>query len=250
MTSRTRAAVLALVLSGGCSAEEATRPQATGGAAGTAPDASLGGGSGGGLILPEAGTPDAPFPPFCGWLEPEAPDASVAGAEQWCDAGLVNPSACPATEPKAGSPCTDLGLDCKYASFDDGVVVARCEGTWQARAHLCVRSCGPLDGGAKVLLTQKTCGESGVVPCGVSPLVTMQELLDGRLRHAAKCCGLGSEGMVTVWLQDGCAIGFTAAVPPLALVAFNDCLRGMLEGYRIECAEGLSCAEAVVTTLP
>lgn len=241
--------VLALLLSGGCSAQQATPPEATGGAAGAAPDASLGGGSGGGLTLTEAGPHDAPYP-FCGWLEPEESDASVAGAEQWCDAGLANPSACPATEPKPGSPCSDLGLDCKYASFDEGVVVARCEGSWQAVAHVCARKCGPLDGGAKVLLTDKTCGESGVLPCGVSPSVTKQELLDGRLRHAAKCCGLGSTGTVSVWLEDGCAVGFSAAVPPLALVAFKDCMRGMLEGYRIECADGLSCAEAVVTTLP
>jgi hypothetical protein len=211
-------------------------------AAGAAPDAALGGGSGGALSLD--GTKPGALPrASCRWLAPYEPDASVANAEVWCNPGSVNPSACPTAQPKPGSACTDLGLDCKYALDADAIIVTRCEGTWQERGHHCHRQCAAPDAGTLVPLTGKACGQLGVLQCGVSQWATQQELLDGRLREAAKCCGLGSEGEVTLYLKDGCATAVVAG----AKVA--DCLRDLLEGHRIECAEGLSCAGAVVTTL-
>lgn len=237
--------VLAVPLGLACS-EENARSDATGGAAGAAPDAALDAGSGGGLVLDASPPLDVLVPTSCHWLEPSAPDATVAAAEVWCNPGLVNPSACPAERPKPGSLCSDAGLDgldCKYALDADVIIVTRCDGVWKERGHHCHRQCSSSDAGTLVPWTGKPCGSTGVLQCGTSSWTTQQGLLDSRLRQAAMCCGIGSEGQVTLFLKDGCATGAVGDGQ------VSECLRGLLEGYRIGCAEGLDCAEAVVTTL-
>jgi hypothetical protein len=265
---RTRgSALLALALSSTCAAAcgvvsvdtSGTTTSGTtsgGGQSGSSTSDSTGGSGGatassgsGGFISGVGGGPGG-GPMDCARLEGGASTVDHEGtpAQAYCDGTAVNPPECPATKPEPSSACSPKGIRCAYP-LDSAVATYGCNGngTWNSGVSHCFATCDPALP-EDAVASAPACGSLPDMPCdgnaGLTDLERATWLLDG----VAQCCNPSPESSISVVLENGCATSVHVDASGSDL-GFGDCFRTLIAGRRFSCATGLSCLQAVWSTL-